>query len=165
MLKKKQSSFFMADYQEKIAKPIFNQNRSVQPVKPVVDKPVITKSRSIVTKDIPEEQKLEEAAGLIPNEDYHTSPLFYEIANYFSVESKEFEEAKMKLSEITDWAILEGKSNKPEDVMRVIRRLENKLATPDWGLRRYKHVYQYIRLASQRDRYNKALSAFEAAKK
>lgn len=149
---------------EHIGKPIFNQNRSVQPSQPVVDKPVVTKSKSIATKDIPEEQKLQEAAGLIPNEDYHISPLFYDIANYFSVEPREFEDAKIKLSEITDWAILSAKSNKPEDVMREIRRLENKLATPDWGLRRYKHVYQYVRLASQRDRYNKALSSFERDK-
>lgn len=101
------------------------------------------------------------AADLIPNDNYLTSPMFHEIANFFGIEPKFYETSKDQVSVITDWAITKGNSNKIEDIYTQIRSLEDKLMPPNWGETRYQNLYRYLRLASQRDSANKALKAFE----
>lgn len=98
---------------------------------------------------------------LIPQDAYRTSPIFYEVAGYFGIDSADYDAAKDQLSIIVDYAIMTGKSNKSEDVLLNIRRLENKLQPPSWGEKRYKNVYRYLRLATQKDSFQKAMSAFE----
>lgn len=107
----------------------------------------------------PEDQKAGDMT--IPSDPYYTDPLFYEVVQYFGIEQQGWDKAKNELSVIVDFAILEGKSNKMEDVLLTLRKMEDKLQPPAWGEKRYSNVYKYIRLASQKTSYEKAMSAFE----
>ena len=112
---------------------------------------------------IPSEKKQDEDASythLIPQEDYRTSPLFYEVANYFGVEQRGYDEAKEKLSMITEWAIMKTNSNKLEDVLPAIRKLENAIERPAWGETRYGNFYRYLRILSQKEKVDKVLDAY-----
>lgn len=141
-----------------VVKPIFGQP---QPQVVPVDKPqpqeVRPESENNQVEDV-------DTPSLIPQEPFLTSPLFYEIANYFGVEIPEYGEARNKLSEIVDFAIMRAKSNKVEDILTQLRNIEEVMAPPTWGEKRYTHVYRYVRLAFQRDSFNKALMAFERNK-
>lgn len=129
------------------------ENNEVQP--PQKD----TKVEEVKT-DSPTVENNEEKAIEIPQEDYRVSPLFYEIANYFGVEEREYENAKDKLSLITDWAIHQANSNKMHDILPIIRGLEDTLTKPGWGESRYGNIYKYLRLATKRDAFDKAMSAY-----
>lgn len=98
--------------------------------------------------------------GLIPQDHYRTSPLFYEIANYFGLESQEFDTAANKLSVIVDWAIKEVGSNAPQDILTKIRELEDSLMPPSWDEKRYSNVYKYLRLALTDKAYQQAMAAY-----
>lgn len=146
--------------EDKIVKPQMDQAASTQPTQQAqpASEPVKTESEPIkVDKDG------EPVAGdmTIPTDPYYTSPLFYEVASYFGLQPESYNAAKNQLSVIVDYAILEGKSNKMEDVLTTIRRVEDKLQPPSWGESRYGNLYKYIRLASKKQSYEKALSAFE----
>ena len=143
---------------EQIAKPIVDQSTPAQQPVPV----------SVVQNDpkpiepVDSEPKPEgDWQNLIPQEHYLTSPLFYEVANYLGVEQGEYEQVKEKLSEITEYVIKSTNSNKLEDVLTGLRSLEEKVMPPGIGERRYAKIYQYVRLLSQRDSFNKALKALE----
>jgi hypothetical protein len=97
----------------------------------------------------------------IPQEDWQVSPLFYEVASYFSIDPKEYQKSSEKLSLITEWAINEANSNKLHDILPIIRKLEDKIMKPAWGETRYGNLYRYLRLSVKRDAWNKALEAFE----
>lgn len=98
-------------------------------------------------------------------EPYVTNPFFYEVANYFGVEQKDYEYAKEKLATIVDWAFEETKSKKPEDLLLKIRELEDTLSSPDFGERRYANVYKYVRLASRKQSLDKAMQSFKKGTK
>ena len=98
---------------------------------------------------------------LIPQEDYRTSSLFYEVANYFGVEQRGYDEAKDKLSLITDWVIMKTGSNKLEDVLPAIRELEDAIQRPAWGETRYGNFYRYLRIMMQKEKVDKILGAYE----
>ena len=98
---------------------------------------------------------------LIPQEDYRTSSLFYEVANYFGVEQRGYDEAKDKLSLITDWVIMKTGSNKLEDVLHAIRELEDAIQRPAWGETRYGNFYRYLRIMMQKEKVDKILGAYE----
>lgn len=102
----------------------------------------------------------EERAELIPQEAWQTSPMFYEIANFLGVDTREYEGAADEISVITDWAIQKTGSNKVEDIMHTIRDLEHKLQPPAWGERRYSHIYKFLRMESRYDASKKAVGAF-----
>lgn len=115
----------------------------------------------VVEKTLPETPKEEFKPIEIPSEEYLRSPLFYEVANYFNLEPKEYQTAADKLSVITEWAINEANSNKLHDILPIIRNLEDKIMRPAWGETRYGNLYRYLRLSIKRDAFNKALGAFE----
>ena len=110
-----------------------------------------------------EDKKDEDAdyTHLIPQEDYRTSSLFYEVANYFGVEQRGYDEAKDKLSLITDWVIMKTGSNKLEDVLPAIRELEDAIQRPAWGETRYGNFYRYLRIMMQKEKVDKILGAYE----
>lgn len=112
------------------------------------------------TEPIKEEPKI---AGdmTIPSDPYYTDPTFYEVANYFGIQQEEYAAAKYKLSEVVDYAIREGKSNKPEHILMQLRKLEDMIQPPGWGEKRYTNVYKYVRLASKNQSIKQAMSAFE----
>ncbi len=151
----------MTDTTEHIVAPIFSKPTQVviSVEKPTTEQAIETKTET--SKEQPEEIN---PASLIPQEPYLTSPLFYEVANYFGIEQRDYDDAKYKLAEVVEWAIINGKSNKIENVLTKIREAENVLSAPEIGEKRYAHLYRYIRLASKRDSMNKALRAFEKEK-
>ena len=139
--------------EEKIVKPVVNQN-PVNPVTPPVNNP----SQSTKT---PEEDKTDDVEELIPQEPYQTSPLFYEITNYFGIGENEYDVAKDEVSVIVDHAISETKSNQAEDILRFLKSIETKLGISPLTDKRYKHVYRYVRLTAKRSALDKAISAIE----
>lgn len=132
--------------------------------KPVAEKVVEEKkepSESNVDIIIPGDTN---AGIIIPQEDYRTSPLFYEIARYFGIEEVDYEESKEKLSMIADWAVMKAESNKIGNIMLAIRKLEDNVRPPAWGEKRYTNVYRYLKLLSRYDDLDKMLSAYEKEK-
>ena len=103
----------------------------------------------------------EDTQALIPQDYYLSSPLFNEVANYFGLEYNDFDQAKDQLSLIVEYAILEGKSNKLHDILREIRKIEEVMPPPTWGERRYKKVYQYVRLLRHKKAFEQALNTME----
>lgn len=116
--------------------------------------------KEVVTPTVEEHKPIE-----IPQEDWQVSPLFYEVANYFNIEAKEYQRSSEKLSLITEWAINEANSNKLHDILPIIRKLEDRIMKPAWGETRYGNLYRYLRLSIKRDAWNKALDAFEKVPK
>lgn len=122
----------------------------------------VVESKVEIKEDIVTPEKEEDFKPIeTPMGDYKTSPLFYEIANYFSIEPSDYEKSSDKLSIITDWAIQEANSRKLQDILPIIRELEDTLAKPVSGETRIAIVYRYLRLAIKVDSFNKALNAFK----
>ncbi len=48
-----------------------------------------------------------------------------------------------------------------QDILPIIRELEDKIMKPAWGETRYGNLYRYLRLAVKRDAFDQALGAFE----
>jgi len=129
---------------------------NTQPISP---QPSVTPPEKIVPPAV--EEKKEEPAVEIPEENWRVSPLFYEVASYLGVDEKNYEKAAPKMSLIVDWAITEANSNKMHDLLPVISKLEQTLTKPAWGETRYDVLYRYLRLEIKRDAFDKALSAFK----
>ena len=124
------------------------------------------KTTEEVKEPVTTPEKAEEFKPIeIPLENWEASPLFYEVANYFSIEPTNYKQSAEKLSMITDWAIGEANSNKLHDILPIIRGLEDKIMKPAWGETRYGNMYRYLRLAVKRDAFNKALGAYEVKPK
>ena len=56
---------------------------------------------------------------------------------------------------------MRAKSNKIEDILTQLNKVQELMTTPSWGEERYKHVYRYVRLAAKRDSFNKLVEAYE----
>lgn len=146
----------------RIAQPIVSKD-TAQPGKPVQitietapeAKTPVQPGETPVDPNSPEERQ-----NLIPQENWQTDPLFYELANFLGVESREYDVAADQISVITDWAIQEAGSNKIEDIMHAIRGLEDKLQPPPWGERRYSHIYRALRMEARYQASKKALGAY-----
>lgn len=98
---------------------------------------------------------------LIPSDPYYMDPLFYEVASFFGIEQEEYVRAKNYLSDIVEYTIREIKSNDPGEVLMKLREMEHSISAPLPGERRYKKVYQYVRLASKKQGIEKAMEAFQ----
>lgn len=147
---------------ETVAKPIAAPPQATQPAKPIPAPVKVGAIKEVKPPAIEADDADDiDASNLIPQEPYQTSPLFYEVANYFGIEQHNYDTAKNELSLIVDWAIEEGKSNKIEDVLVKIRELEDNIINPGWGERRYANVYRYLRLATKMQSFKKALSAYQ----
>lgn len=134
-----------------------DDTRKAEPI--VSDQPT-TESTEPVETTVVDPMSPEERNELIPQENWATSPMFYEIANFLGVESREYDSSAEKISVITDWAIQKSGSNKVEDIMHTIRELEGKLQPASWGERRVSHVYQFLRMEARYDAARRALGAF-----
>jgi len=128
-----------------------------QPVKIVVQ-PAVPEHPTIT--DVVDPNSEAERSELIPTQNWETDPMFYELANYLNVDSKDYGAMADKVSVITEWAIRESNSNKSEDLMHTIRGLEEKLQPPEWGVKRINHIYNFLRMESQYSAHKKALGAY-----
>ena len=138
---------------DKIAKPIVAE--------PVVEEPIPALESAEVPAEVKTEPIPEESITKFHEGYYRHSPLFYEVATYWDIKPEEYDAAKDKLSVLVDWAMLEGKSHKIEDILYQLRRLEENMQPPAWGERRYNKAYAYVRLKSQKKSIEKAMSAYE----
>ena len=112
--------------------------------------------------DVKNEPKEIREDSLIPSEDYRTSPLFYEVANYFGVPQVDWDNAKNELSLIVDYVIKEIKSNDDDKILLKLREIEDNLYDrAKEGEQRYKVIYRYLRLASRKQSIEKAMGAYE----
>ena len=142
----------------RVAKPTTAPQQITQPQ--VVDSVVSQSDEATNTTEPVDPNSPEERAELIPQDNWATSPLFYELANYLGVDSKDYDGTADQISVITDWAIERGGSNKVEDILHTIRELENKLQPPAWGERRVAHLYRALRMEARFEASKKALGAF-----
>ncbi len=146
----------------RIAKPIVSEN-SAQPAQPVHIS--VEPAKEVSTEPTDEQAPIdpnspEERQELIPQENWQTSPLFYELANFLGVDSRDFDSSAEQISVITDWAIQQSGSNKVEDIMHTIRALEEKLQPAPWGEKRASHIYRALRMESRYEAAKKAMGAF-----
>lgn len=144
--------------EEKIVKPLTSKQPQVQPQP--APQPSQNAPEPQPTTELDQTPQTDDSADMsIPEGYYRADPLFYEVAGYFQLNPEDYDTAKNELSSIVDWAILEGKSNKVEDILLNLRKLEGRLAPPTWGEKRYKVMYRYVRLAAQRQSIDKALES------
>ena len=127
-------------------------------------------------ESIPKEEKKETPVEAVNNDPeagkadplldgyYLTNPFFYDVANYFSVEPKDFDIAKDKLSMIVDYVVTEYDLKEATDVLLKIRELEDSITPPSWEEKRYNNLYKYIRLATKKASLTKAMKAYERRK-
>jgi hypothetical protein len=102
----------------------------------------------------------DERAELIPQDNWQTSPMFYELANFLGVPEGQYEANAEQISVITDYAIEHANSNKIEDIMHTIRELEGKLQPPPWGEKRVTNIYRALRMEARYNSAKKAMGAF-----
>lgn len=139
---------------------------------PIVSDPVAPTTPPTPTTEVPkvenspekeEAPKDPEAGKVDPLLDgyYRENPFFYEVAEYFNIETKEYDEAAPKLSVIVDWIVKTFDVHKPEDILMKLREGEDMVQRPSWGEKRYTNLFKYARLAAQDASIKKAMSAFE----
>lgn len=141
----------------RIAKPIVSSN-TAQPNQPV--QITVQPVEETQTEDAPIDPNSPEERAQLPDEEWSRSPLFYEVANFLGIESREYDNLKDQISVVTDWAIQKNNSNKVEDIMHAIRELEDQLQPPPWGEKRVSNLYRFLRLESQYSASKKALGAY-----
>lgn len=143
--------------EEKIVKPITNNlsQQQAPQIKVEISQPPVQQS-------IKSESPKEVVGDMtVPSDPYYTDPLFYEVANYFGLQQEDYASAKYKLSDIVDYVIKEAKSNKPEDVLVYLRKIEETIMRPGWDEKRYTNVHKYIRLAAKKQSIQQAMTAYE----
>ena len=92
---------------------------------------------------------------------YRQSPFFYEVANYFNIESKDIDVAAPKIGVIVDWVQEKYGVKTPEDILLKIREAEDIVQRPGWDEKRYTNLYKYVYLDNQAIAIEKAKKAFE----
>lgn len=139
---------------EKIAKPITNTETIVE----VSEKSTPTSVDAEQSAPVDDKTKID---TVIPSDPYYMDPLFYEVANYFSLKQEDYADAKYKLSDIVDYVIKDIKTNEPGEVLKALRKLEDRVQPPAWDEKRYTNLYRYVRLAAKKQATEQAMSAFE----
>lgn len=153
---------------DNIVKPVVNTT-NVSPA-PQVNISIDKESSALVeakqeAKDLaPDLNDSDTAGNLVPEGDWRTSPLFYEVSQFLGVDTKNYEQDADKIGLIVDWAINNTGSNKIEDIFTAIRSLEDELQPPAWGETRYNNLFKYLRLESKASPFIKALNAFKKNK-
>ena len=130
-----------------------------QEVKPVTEKN--GEKQEAKTKEKKEKTEETDPASLIPTEPYYMSQLFHAIAEYFNIERADRDEAKYELSTIVDWAIARGKSNKIQDILTQLKKVEQLARSPSGSEKRYKNVHGYVKMALSFEAAKKALDAYK----
>ncbi len=136
--------------EEKIVKPIIAEDQRVREAE------AKNKGKVIGEKQAYEKQK-QETEKVSPDADYRTDPLFYEVANYFGIQHKEYSAVKQKLSDIVEWAIEVGKSRRSGDILRAISIIERSLRSPGMSERRYANVHRYVMMDDRRQNLEKKM--------
>ena len=142
-----------------ISTPIVSKN-TAQPGKAVSIVIENAKEAPQSPEDAPIDPNSPAERAMLPDEPWHQSPLFYEMANFLGVEARDYDGMADKISVITDYAIQKANSSKVEDIMYTLRQLEDKLQPPGWDERRVNHLYRFLRMEARYDASKKALSAY-----
>ena len=142
--------------------PLVMDDKVTTPITP--DSDVEQKiSPEVEAKDTPEIKSNPEskAADPLVNEPYLGNPFFYEVANHFGIEQRDYESVAPKLAAIVDYIIDEFDLKDTGDILLKISEIENKIQKPMWDEKRYTNLYRYIRLANQAKSVGKAMKALE----
>ena len=126
-----------------------------------VDKKIEISEKEVVKEKGEEDNKEEKEKKIRPTGDYRTDPLFYDVANYFSIEHDDYSFVKNKLSVIVDWALERVGARDGAEVLTTIRELEDSLTTPGMGEKRHNIVYRYIVLDAQIKNLEKKMSVYK----
>lgn len=145
------------------------EEKKVDPIVSSAEKPL---ENNITTEPTAMEEKPKATGGSETNPEagkadplldgyYKTNPFFYEVAEYFNIDTKDYDEAAPKLSVIMDWIVKKFDVHKPEDILMKLREGEDMVQPPTWGEKRYTNLFKYARLEAQQMSIKKAMSAFE----
>lgn len=120
------------------------------------------KTEPLKTEDADKEGTAEpRRADPLLDDHYRTNPFFYEVAEYFNVESRDYDVAAPKLATIVEWIVSKFDVHKPEDILVKLRAAEDMVQRPGWDEKRYTNLFKYARLDQQELAIKKAKSAFE----
>jgi len=133
---------------------------AAEPVVPQTETTTKTEQVSQLT-EVDNEPKAVDVDSLIPSDPYYMDPLFFEVANYFGIESGDYDAVKTYLADIVDYVIRDIQSNEPDKVLLAMRALERRLEPPGYDEKRYKHFHKYIRLAQKQGAITDAMRAYE----
>lgn len=125
-------------------------------------------SNEIAQEETITDADFEEAAQLIPAGDFHQDPMFYEILSYLNIDKNDDYLVAPAVGEIVDYAIVKAKSNQVEDVLGMIRQIEDQMQPGLEGEKRQDRLRNYVRLLSKQEglnqKFKKLLSAYEKPK-
>jgi hypothetical protein len=75
---------------------------------------------------------------------------YYSLIHYFDLGSDETLDKKNteQLELVYNWAKMKTKSDSIQDIIRIVRHIENRIGIPQIGVSRFNHVYNYIKIDS-----------------
>jgi hypothetical protein len=87
----------------------------------------------------------------------------YPIMDYFGIDSGERQDQDVQgiVCDIYEWLRQEKPKATAGDVMVTLKKLEGRLGAPNPGVRRYQHVYNWIKLSAQINDLEKQRSVYE----
>lgn len=89
---------------------------------------------------------------------YQSDPLYYKVADYFGLDSRETDLNRNKIIEIMNWGRNESATKDDGDVMTRIKDLEKKTGTlPGMVEKRHVILYRYILLSNQKTNIEKEM--------
>ncbi len=140
--------------EEKVATPKYNQ---AMPTIIINNIP----QEKLTQEDVEKEEVSNDELYALSEDSYLTDPFFYELADYFNIERKEYGDAAPLIREIAEYAIKVGKCKTKEDVLLSISSLERKVQPTAFGEKRYKNVYRWAKLANQKREIENEMKAYE----
>lgn len=159
---------------EHIVKPIVNTTQPIQQVDlpsqnvPVGNKQELKeepKKESIEKQVLPEEKRSRWDVNLSPDDlDYNANPLFYKLADYFGLNTRETDLNKNKLIEIMSWGRGESLTGDDGDILSKIKDLESKMGIlPGMAESRHVLLFRYIILSKQKTKIEKEMKVWESS--
>ncbi|MBI2601412.1 hypothetical protein HYW42_05700 [Candidatus Daviesbacteria bacterium] len=125
-------------------------------------------SEQVSQEDQISDSDFEAAKDLIPQDDYRSSPTFYETLAFLGIPANNDYLVKEKVSDVVDFAVIKSKSNQIEDILGTIRALEDRMTTPLPGESRLDRLANYVRILMKQnglnEKFGKLLSAYEKPK-
>ena len=148
--------------EEHIVKPI------VSTIQPTVQQVQQDTSQSVPTEDKQEKpdvqgEKENKWDTILPLDDiyYKLQPLFYKVADYFGLNSRETDLNRNKVIEIMNWGRSESPTKDDADALLRIKDLERKIGVlPGMAEKRHVILYRYIVLASQKSGIKKEMKVW-----
>ncbi|MBI4036130.1 hypothetical protein HY383_04225 [Candidatus Daviesbacteria bacterium] len=127
-----------------------------------------TQDNQVSQEDQITSEDFEAAKELIPQDDYRSSPTFYETLNFLGIPKNNDYLVKEKVGDLVDYAVVKSKSNQIEDILGTIRALEDKMVAPLPGESRLDRLANYVRILMKQnglnEKFGKLLSAYEKPK-